>query len=83
MSADTRAGTAAKRIADLGYNIDFADRIVAIVLDELGQPDAHMLAAGLEELNLAMGPKPDPKHGDAYRRELARVIWAAMLDRVR
>jgi hypothetical protein len=71
------------KLANRGYGYEFCEMLVDLVLEELMHPDAHMLAAGLDELNLAMGPKQDSKHGDAYRRDLARVIWSAMLDRAR
>jgi hypothetical protein len=79
----TLAAAAIARVVQRGYSLDYAEVMVDGVIDALKDPDREMLDAGLAELNLAMGPKPDPKHGDAYRRELARVIWAAMLDRVR
>ena len=73
-----------KAIHDLTQD-DFMSEGIAIVvvdrvLDVLAEPDNEMVAAGVVELNLCM-EKPKSGQG-AYRRELARVIWRSMLNRV-
>lgn len=55
--------------------------VIGIVIEELTEPDRAMLDAGLEDLNLALGPPPDRDHGAAYRRDLLRTIWHSMIDR--
>lgn len=55
---------------------DFRDLVVERVLDMLNDPDAEMVAAGVEELRQAL-----PGAERQYLRDLARVIWRAMLSR--
>lgn len=81
----TPAANIATRIINQGHTEDYADVVVADVFRELDQPTREMIAAGLDELNLALGnPKPHDKiGGNPYRRDLVRTIWCAMLDRAR
>ena len=79
----TRAHAAAQRLAGLGYGPAGAAGVVTTVLDVLRDPDRDMLDAGVTELNTALGPVTDRPHGTAYRRDLVRVIWHAMLDRAK
>ena len=79
--ASSVAGRAIQRIANLGYSHEFAELVVDTVLEELADPDSHMVAGGRAELDMAFGTA-DPR-GAVHRRELIRVIWHTMLDRSR
>jgi hypothetical protein len=59
-----------------GLLAETAELAVKVVLDELVHPDATMIAAGAAEL-ATPSSKPTP-----YYRELAGVVWRAMLYRV-
>ena len=83
MMTDTPRGAAIVALMRKGYSIEYCETVVDLVIAELVTPNREMVAAGLVELDLALGPAPDRDHGVRYRKELLRVIWAAMLDRVR
>jgi hypothetical protein len=64
--------------ASINHHPEIAEEIVDVTLGILVDPDDEMLAAGAEELALALADaKP------AYRRDLAGVVWRAMMSRVR
>ena len=83
MMTDTPRGAAIVALMRKGYSVEYSETVVDLVFAELVTPNREMLAAGLVELDLAMGPAPDRDHGVRYRKGLLRVIWAAMLDRAR
>jgi hypothetical protein len=72
-----------KAVADASPGKPTAAICVDCVLSGLKTPDAFMVDGGLDELNLALGKPANREHGYQYRRDLIRVIWFAMLDRVR
>lgn len=67
-----------------GLDNQQAPLIVDQVLAQLADPDRDMLAAGAVELERALPPEAAKgRGGRAYVRNLAAVIWRAMLDRAR
>lgn len=54
---------------------------VNLVLGMLNDPDRYMIGAGQQELDRAFGSGSGRNPG--YRRNLARVVWRAMLDEAR
>lgn len=82
MIPTTQIDRARKRLVE-HYHMDAkeAELVAGVVLDELAKPDAEMLRAGGDELRHAIA-RPQPAHGfDAYIRNLAGVVWNAMLHR--
>src|ERR1700687_717495 len=65
--------------AAINHQREVATEIVDLTLDILADPDDEMLAAGAEELAHALPSEAKP----TYRRDLAGVIWRAMLHRAR
>lgn len=53
--------------------------VINHLLGMLNTPDRYMLGAGMSELAIALPSEAKT----AYRRNLARVIWCAMLDEAR
>lgn len=81
MSAWTSPRAEAIRLLRRHYELDAttAPLVVDQVFANISEPDRDMLAAGAAELAKAL----PPKSGKAYCRNLAGVVWRAMLERAR
>lgn len=80
--ADNRAMRS--KMIDVLVSDHAMDRVSALsvvnhILGMLDFPDRYMLGAGMSELASALPPSA----ATAYRRNLARVIWCAMLAEAR
>ena len=83
MMIPTTASDRVRKFLIEEHKLDHVNATLAVraVLDELTRPDAEMLRAGAEELRHAIA-RPQPAHGfDAYIRNLAGVVFRAMLNR--